>query len=305
MRLIFIVFLLFSISPAQADCAGRTVTHHVLNAPICIPASPQRVVVVDPFYSLGMAMEIGVPVIGAPLLTAPDADLRERARSAAVVDIGDTRQPNLERIVALRPDLIVGDGRLHGQFYEKLAQIAPTALIDTTDWKDYFAAIGDIAGRSDMVEGALRAFDERAAAIKARMPPDTEVSAIRIAPHGFHVYLDGPAAYAPYAVLREAGVKRTAYETTDDEAVLKRPDWEEIASLTGGILLYVVAAGNAPGQDDELEAETVQNPLWQMLPAVQARRAYRVDKAPWFGFNSIASAHRILDDVERYILAAP
>ncbi|PWE52484.1 iron ABC transporter permease [Metarhizobium album] len=278
---------------------------HILQAPVCVPGNPQRVVVLDPFYNLGMALEIGVPVVGAPLLTAPDAGLRVRAQAASIVDIGDTRQPDLERIVALKPDLILGDGQLHGQFYDKLARIAPTALIDVADWKDYFLTLGDVTGRSDKTEEALRIFRERASAIKSRMPADIEVSVIRVAIHGFHVYLDGPAAYAPYAVLHEAGVKRTAYETTDDDTVLKRPTWEEIAELNGRILLYVVAAGNSPGQDEELEAETIANPLWKMLPAVQAGRAYRVDKAAWFGFNSVASAHRILDDVERYILTAP
>lgn len=306
MRLPLIFVTLFlSAWPAAADCDGRTITRHILQAPVCVPDEPQRVVVLDPFYNLGMALEIGVPVVGAPLLTAPDAGLRERARAASIVDIGDTRQPDLERIVALKPDLILGDGQLHGQFHDKLARIAPTALIEVADWKDYFLTVGDITGRSDKAAEALRAYRERASAIKARMPGDMEVSVIRVATHGFHVYLDGPAAYAPYAVLHEAGVKRTAYETTADQTVLKRPTWEEIAELNGRILLYVVAAGNAPGQDDALETETVGNPLWTMLPAVQAGRAYRVDKAAWFGFNSVASAHRILDDVERYILTTP
>ncbi|WP_337182657.1 iron-siderophore ABC transporter substrate-binding protein [Shinella sp.] len=301
----FFILLFLCAWPAAADCGGRTITRHVMQAPICVPGEPKRVVVLDPFYNLGMALELGVPVVGAPLFTAPDAGLRARAEAASIVDIGDTRQPDLERIVALQPDLILGDGQLHGQFYGKLARIAPTALIDVADWKDYLLTLGDVTGRSDKAAEALRAFGERASAIRARMPEGIEVSVIRVATHGFHVYLDGPAAYAPYAVLHEAGVKRTAYETTDGDAVLKRPTWEEIGELNGRILLYVVAAGNMPGQDDDLEAETIGNPLWKMLPAVQAGRAYRVDKAAWFGFNSVASAHRILDDVERYILTAP
>lgn len=306
MRLLFIIFsLLFCAWPALADCNGRVIAHRVLGAPICVPETPQRVVVLDPFYNLGMALEIGVPVIGAPLLTAPDAELRERAQAASIVDIGDTRQPNLERIVALGPDLILGDARLHGQFYDKLARIAPTALIDVADWKDYFVAVGEVTGRSGAAADALRIFEERVSTIKARVPQDTVVSVIRVASHGFHVYLDGPLAYAPYAVLREAGVRRTAYETTEDDTVFKRPNWEEIAALNGDILLYVVAAGNAPGQDDDLEATTVSNPFWTMLPAVRTGHAHRVDKAAWFGFNSVASAHRVLDDIERYIAAAP
>lgn len=306
MRLLFVLsVLLFCTSPALADCSGRTISNHVLGAPICVPQAPQRVVVLDYFYNLGMALELEIPVVGAPLMMATDAGLRKRAEDASISDIGDARQPNLERIVGLKPDLILGDSQFHGQFYETLARIAPTALIDAANWKDHLILLAEIAGRPDAAADMLRTYFDRVTAIKARVPAETEVSVIRIAPHGFHVYLDGPSAYAPYAVLAEAGVRRTAYETTTDDTVLKRPDWEEIAALEGDILLYVVAAGNTPGQDDALAEATVGNPFWQMLPAVQEGHAYRVAKAHWFGFNSIASAHRVLDDIERHILNEP
>jgi len=301
LRLLVILACLFPPVLAHASCAGRSITTYVEPGPICIQDRASRVVVIDPFYNLGMALELGVPVVGAPLTATPDADLRRRASTFAT-DIGDARQPSLERIVALKPDLIIGDAQLQGQLYERLARIAPTALIRAGSWKENLTALADITGKSDVAAKALGDFEARAAAIRKRMVGDTKVSVIRIATHGFHVYLDGPAAYAPYAVLHEAGVRRTPYETTDGDAVFRRPDWEEIASLNGDILLYVVAAGNAAGQDEALEASTLANPFWQMLPSVRSGHAYRVDKAHWFGFNSIASAHRVLDDVERYIL---
>lgn len=302
--LMSLVMLLAAI-PAWASCDGRTIAKNVYEAPVCVPKKPQRVVVLDHFYNLGMALELDIPVVGAPLMAAPDAELRERATDAFIKDIGNARQPNLELIISLKPDLIVGEAQFHGQFYDKLALIAPTALIDAANWKEHFLLLADVADRSDEGAKLLKAYEARASAIRTRVPADVEVSAIRVAPHGFHVYLDSPSAYAPYAVLREAGIRRTAYETTEDDAVLKRPDWEELKALNGDILLYVVAAGNAPGQDEELNAVTIGNPFWQMLPAVQERHAYRVEKGAWFGFNSIASAHRVLDDIERYVLNRP
>jgi iron complex transport system substrate-binding protein len=297
--------MLLAAIPAWASCDGRTIAKNVYEAPVCLPKKPQRVVVLDHFYNLGMALELDIPVVGAPRMAAPDAELRERATDALIKDIGDARHPNLELIISLKPDLIVGEAQFHGQFYEKLAMIAPTALIDAANWKQHFLLLADVADRPDEGATLLKAYEARASAIRTRVPADVEVSVIRVAPHGFHVYLDGPSAYAPYAVLREAGIRRTVYETTDDDAVLKRPDWEELDALNGDILLYVVAAGNAPGQDEALNALTIGNPFWQMLPAVQAGHAYRVEKGAWFGFNSIASAHRVLDDIERYVLTRP
>ena len=36
--------------------------------------------------------------------------------------------------------------------------------------------------------------------------------------------------------------------------------------------------------------------------AVQAGRVHRVDAATWMEFSGAGSAHRVLDDVERYLL---
>ena len=87
--------------------------------------------------------------------------------------------------------------------------------------------------------------------------------------------------------------------------MVKRPDWEELSALDGDVLLYVVASGLDTGPDEDLADATLSNPLWKSLPAVKAGRAYRIDRATWMGFHGTASAHRVLDDVERYILTAP
>ncbi|MGZ2475195.1 ABC-type Fe3+-hydroxamate transport system substrate-binding protein [Sinorhizobium medicae] len=47
------------------------------------------------------------------------------------------------------------------------------------------------------------------------------------------------------------------------------------------------------------------NPLWKMLPAVKAGRVYRVDAGTWIEFNGLASANKILDDIETYIIPRP
>lgn len=291
-------------SGASAQCPGKSVTSGVYDAPLCVPDAPRRIVALDPFYNLGMALELGLPLVGAPLLTVQDRDLKKKAEEASVSDIGDARQPSLERIVALKPDLIIGDATLHGQSYQNFAKIAPTALIDAKDWKEHFSTLAMITGKSADATRMLAGYEQRVAAIRTKTGSRT-MSVLRVTPSGFHLYLDGPAAYAPYAVLRDAGVKRSAYETTQDNTVFKRPEWEDLALLDGDILLYVVAAGYDANQDDALAARTTSNPFWQMLPAVASGNAHRVTRETWMGFNGIGSANRVLDDIEQYLPGKP
>lgn len=299
--IIFALATLLSLSPVVAQCDGRTVSDHVLGGPICVPDAPARIVVLDPFYNLGMGLELGLPIVGAPLMTAQDADLRMAAEKASVTDIGDARQPSLERIVALKPDLIIGDATLHAQVRGMFEKIAPTVLIDVKNWKDHLRVLADITERNDVAIKLLDGYEGRVAALRERAP-SSPVSVLRVTPTGFHVYVSGPASYAPYAVLREAGIRRTPYETVTDNTAFKRPGWEEIGLLDGNILLYVVVSGYDQAPDDALEAATLKNPFWQMLPAVQAGRSHRVDRGTWMGFHGVASAHRVLDDIERYIV---
>lgn len=292
-------------SPPQAvACDGRR--YHgpdVMGAPLCLPETPQRIVALDPTFSLGMALELGLPVIAAPLSGMSDAALKARAEAAGVVDLGTFEQPSVERIIALQPDLIVGSGFLGDQVYRVAARIAPTALITPEDWKAFFRVLADVTGRGEAARDAFAAYERRVAGIRARMT-DITVSVVRITPWDFQVYLDAPNAYGPFAVMREAGVRRSAYETVTDGPTVKRPDWEELAALDGDVLLYIVGGANDSDRSGRHE-EVVSNPLWQMLPAVRAGRAHRVDAATWMEFSGLASANRVLDDIERLILTPP
>lgn len=302
MRVLFVLFLLFiNIPVALAACEGQIIDKHVLNAPVCIPAHPKRIVTFDPLLTYGILAELGVPVVGAPLFGIQDAEVRAQAEKASVVDIGHPAQPGLERVTALKPDLIIGSSEFHGQIYETVSRIAPTLLIDHIEWKEHVALLARITGTSEKADRNRAAYESRLASIRARVP-DVQVSIARVRPGGFNVYVDGPSAYAPYAILHEAGVKRTAFETVTDNTVVKRLDWEGAESLSGDILLYVVVSGYDSAPDEALAAETVANPFWQLLPAVAAGRSRRIDRATWMGFHGYGSAHRVLDDIERFIL---
>lgn len=300
------LLLLFPSSLAHAACQGKEITEGVYNAPFCVPAGAKKIVTLDPLLTLGILIDLEVPVVATPYMAIQDAEVLDFVKQSKMVDLGNPKEPSLERLAALKPDLIIGSTEAHAQIYGKASKIAPTIFFSHMDWKKYLRLLSELTGSEDVADEALAAYEKRVASIRERVrEKDVTVSAVRFAPDRFVVFVDGPAAYAPFAVLHEAGVKRTAYETVTDGTIVKRPDWEELASLDGDILLYVSASGFESGPDDALEKEVTGNPLWRFLPAVRNGRAYRVDRATWQSFRGIVSAHRVLDDVERYILTAP
>lgn len=284
-----------------AACDGRLIEGpDIVNAPVCVPEHPERIVVLDPTYSLGMAIELDVPVVGAPMFGMSDRQLREQAEARGVTDLGAFTEPSLEAVVALQPDLIIGSGMLGEGVQAMASRIAPTVMITAENWKTYYRRLAHAVGRDEAAAAILDRYEDRVADIRSRIP-QTTVSVVRITPWDFQVYLDSPQAYGPFLVMRETGVRRPPYETAEGGETMKRPDWEELSQLSGDTLLYIVGGSNDSAESGRHE-EVLANPLWQMLPAVRAGRVHRVDPATWMEFSGAASAHRVLDDVERYIV---
>lgn len=292
---------------AQA-CTERQVDRpDVYGAPLCLPSKPQRVVVLDASFGLGIALDVGLPVVGAPMDRMSDEVLKGRAEAVGATSTGFVTEPSFETIVALQPDLIVGfpgSDSMAAGIYPMVSQLAPTLLYTSVDWRAFYGLMAGFTGEEERVAAELADLDARLLDLRNRMP-ETPVSVVRITSWDFQVYLDSPVTYAPFEMMRQAGVQRSDYETTDDPNLsMKRPDWEELAQLDGEVLLYIVGGTNASDEDGRHE-EVLANPLWQMLPAVEAGNVHRVDHADWMEFSGLASAHRVLDDLERYVIGTP
>lgn len=292
--------------PQLADmldsCEGRRFSSaNVIPERLCLPEDPQRIITLDPFYNLQMGLELGLPIVASTVSGDAFPDSIDGKNLRDVVKIGQFDSPNLESMAALRPDLIIGDAYLHAAHQEIFAEIAPTVIIDTADWQEYFRTIAAVAGVPERAEQAFADYEARATTIKQQVS-DRSLSFVRIVPDGFQTYLEGSSAYAPFAVLQDAGVRRPAFETVEGDTVLKRFDWEGLQALQGDILFYVVGGGHDSAAN--LEQEVTSNPLWQAIPAVAAGQAYQVDANHWLAFGGLASANKVLDDVEQYLLAA-
>lgn len=292
--------LLSPLAAGAQDCAGRLLQGpDYIAAPLCIPADPQRILVIDPTFSLGMSLELGLPVVAAPLKGMSDARLQAEAQAKGVADIGFVLEPSIEAVVASQPDLIIGSAMAESQL-PMLNKIAPTVLVTPQDWRRYYRAVARIAGREDQLDSLMAPLDARIAEMRDRVP-ETRVSIIRITPWDFQVYLDAADAWAPFALLHELGLRRSDYEMQTDPTGLKRPDWEELAGLDGDMLLYIIGGSNGSAEGGRWQ-EVSQNPLWQMLPAAQAGQVHPLDPGIWMEFSGIGSANRVLDDVERLVI---
>lgn len=125
-RSLWLVGWVTSLALAQAACPVGRVAHDL--GEVCLSAPPKRVVALD-WRPLEDLLLLGVkPIAGADL-----EDFPRWVRLSLPPDIqnlGSRTAPNLERLAALKPDLILGYTGFQGRLYPELSRIAPTALYD-------------------------------------------------------------------------------------------------------------------------------------------------------------------------------
>jgi iron complex transport system substrate-binding protein len=89
------------------------------------------------------------------------------AATRSVKPVGPVARPDLERIAALGPDVILAGKPSHRRFYGDLKKVAPTIVLDEeVDWKPNLRQDGEALGRTDAAERLLIDYDRRAGRVR-------------------------------------------------------------------------------------------------------------------------------------------
>jgi len=295
--------------PARRAEGPRTVRHALGTARV--PAEPRRVVTMDPFAALQVALEVGVPVVGSAAFPNDDPypAYLEDAQVEGIEDIGYA-EPNLEKIAALRPDLVIGAQDFVEPAYAQLSRIAPTVALEFTyDWKRTVRTVADVLGRPGAMDPAIAAFERRAAQFRRHnreVLARTTVTVIRVVSDALRIHTD---QHFQGRVLAEAGVRRPARQRVSAEAVREDPGAsiieigpERIGLLDADVILNMGTGGGFEGEQEDTLERFASTKLWQRLDAVRNGRVHQVDDDHWLNVASPEAAELILDDLQRLVV---
>lgn len=265
------------------------------------PVNPQRVVTLDNF-SLEACLAVGVTPIGASF----PGDVADRpfltGKLERVENIGSTGEPSLERVLTLKPDLILGLGPTHKDLYPQLSEIAPTVLApfqSSSDWKAVFAKNAEALGRTTEAGQAMDRFDGRVAELQAKLGErraTTTVSVLRAYPDYLALYLSNTFIGT---IIDDVGLLRPpSQRTAGGQGRISR---EQIRDADADVLfLWGYGASAQIAENAEAARERLKaDPLWSQLSAVQRGQAYEVP-GYWIG-SGILAANAVLDDLFKYL----
>ncbi|WP_405141083.1 iron-siderophore ABC transporter substrate-binding protein [Sphaerisporangium sp. NBC_01403] len=287
-------------APASAG-AFPVVVEHAMGK-TTVPAQPKRVVALDQSF-VDAVLALDTEVVGFTTYRAlteklPDylgASAAQYGKDAQVV--GTLEAPSLEKIIALKPDLIVSAKVRHEALYDKLSQIAPTVFSETTGalWKENLRLMGRALGKDDLAEQKITAYEQRAAkigeAVKAgnggTMPT---VTIARFAGEPtVRLYVEN--SYSGI-VLKDAGFPRPEGQPTTTDTIAVNISEERIADLDAD-QIFVATYPDDKGDARKIQAKFEANPLWSRLKGER----HEVDDVTWMTACGIQGAHVILDDL--------
>lgn len=292
-------------SSQAKDCH---VVQHVMGE-TCIPNEPQRVVVLS-ITTLEYVITLGIKPIGATLSDQFASHLQQEL--TGVEDIGNVGEPSLEKIVALQPDLIIGND-YYQTIYSQSSQIAPTILYKfehSGEWKDVFINIAQMLQKTEVAEQVMNDYYKRLDKFKQQMGErleQTEVSVVRIYPDSTNLYLKDSFCGT---ILQEAGLTRPQAQNIDASDAKRLFDNEiqatisrELLQQADGDVMFVWTGENTAEANQQAQrklAELKSDPLWQKLKAVQQNNVYQVPSY-WIGSGPIA-ANLVIDDLFKYLV---
>ncbi|QLG12927.1 iron-siderophore ABC transporter substrate-binding protein (plasmid) [Deinococcus sp. D7000] len=270
----------------------------------CVPGVPKRVVALEWAYAEDV-LALGVQPVGVADIKGYNEYVRIPVMLAAgVQDVGTRQQPSLEKLRALKPDLILTTRLRAAQNYPQLAVIAPTLVFDTYGGKSQygemrstFSVIAGALGRSGTARQVLSNLDARLDRVRG------DLKAAGRGGEGFvfaQAYTGGGGTPTMRLFTKNSMVSQilerlglvNAWKAQPQPYGFTEVSLEALAGLNTKNFLYVTQ------KEDAMFAAPSIKPLWQGLPFVKAGRAYGLDERTWtFGgpLSALTLANGIRD----------
>lgn len=277
------------------DASTKVVTDYQ-GRDIEVPAEPTAVIGMDINYAADLVAVGITPIAGEDTIVGQFAGteefLPEGFDPASLPTFGTYWEPDVEVVLGLEPDLIIGPGSEWTEpFYDNFSQIAPTLFTvrgSNGDWQQRFRSTAEAVGRTDEADAVEADFQAFVDALPEGLG-DTTVAFVRPSSDGGFL-VDTLETSFPGSVARWVGIDLLQVDEVEPE---EGTDFYELSGERLSVLedadLLVVADFTVIGAEEDGLTQFSTNPLWQQLPAVQNGDVAQVPGLVYNGGNYFAA----------------
>ena len=257
--------------------------------------APKRIVILDNLY--GEILDpLDITPVGATTDRADSQEFstlfKKQYKDAKVVSVGWQGNPDLDKIAALKPDLILMTGEQE-DIYEELSEIAPTVgyQINTDENWDYHETslkVAEIFDKRDEMKKDLDRLDAREAVfaenVKAKFG-DQKLLYLRVTDNDIRYY-----AYGHFGYLYDTYHFNRA-ETFNPDDMFQVIDPDKLKDINPDLL--IVQADSQELLDNKLK----NTPVWTSLKAVQNNKVIYADYSTYMLGFGIVSQEAIMKQI--------
>jgi iron complex transport system substrate-binding protein len=245
------------------DDAGRTVV---------LTHKPEKIVVLSTSF-LDLLYAVGGKAIGRP--SSKTAEIPADAQSLS--EVGYVYNINIEKVVALQPDLVIAFQGIN----EKLVPILesnqiPVLLVKMRTYQDVIDKLklfSSIAGTGTKGEEIARDMDGRLSAIAGKLPEkQVKVAILHATAKSVTVELENSIAgsVAKYLRLQNVAAGSRPLESDPDATPYSL---EKLVEASPD-MIFVVTMGQGSDIEKRMKADVESNPAWATLTAVKNKQIY-------------------------------
>lgn len=262
-----------------------------------IMKKPQKIVVFD-MGSLDTihALEESEKVVGVPQKNLPSY----LSEFENVSSVGGLKEPDLEKINQLKPDLIIISGRQE-DYQETLSAIAPTlyvALESGQAWEDTLKNIeqlGQILDKESEAKSHIDSLKARRDQLHEKIEKKAEKALITLVNEG---QLSAYGSGSRFGIIHDAFGYKQADDTIEASTHGQSVSFEYVLEKNPDVL-FIIDRTQAIGGDTH--NNNIENqPLIAETTAAQKERLVRLDPEVWYlSGGGIESLNRMMDDLEK------
>lgn len=263
----------------------RTI-HDALGKQITLKKKPERIALLDFGFMESMFALDTAPLasIYAVRSLKSFATLQAYALSAHVEELGESKAPNIEKLIELQPDLILYTAEpihLDMKLYEKASQIAPVVTFNSPDWKKQLREFAECLGEEAKAEAYIADIETLTTESREKLAKYNDKSVallFEISSNKGNFFITG-STENPIWFDKENGLGLTAphdYPLKGETVSL-----EGLAQINPDYIFLFGALGPVTNgyQQTYLSEETQASSVWQSLTAVKNGHVYHLDAA--------------------------
>lgn len=271
---------------ATEDVGWPRTINDALGKQITLKEKPKRIATLD-FGFLESMFALETPPIastGAEQVLKGFESLRPYEANAQIEDLGRAKSPNLEKLAALKPDLILYTAEpehLDMKLYAQASQIAPVIAFNNPDWKSQLREFANCFGEEKRAESYIAEIESLIIESRSKLSRYNDKTVAVLFESGGNkgnFYISG-SAENPVWFNKESGLGLTPPDGWPEKN--QAISLEALAAMNPD---YIFLLGSVDSKANgyrqrHLSEKTMASSVWQSLTAVKKGHVYHLDAA--------------------------